>query len=274
MPERARSPSYPNTPIQQAIAAVKRIHLAERTNAVDRGVAAKAMGYVGLTGRSATVLSDLSQYGLVERAGKSEVRVTPLAVEILHPDDLLTWEAALETAARHPDLFQKVAERFPDGRPSEAALESFLVKQGFTYTAIPYALRAYRETFSYLENAVVSDRNVNSAAVVSDSSSNQRVDEADAMTLPAVTGPTKGSPPPAVGKAPVVPVVTGPDVRLVNKQIHLGGILVNQAEADDLIITIKALRAMLKPSPVVMPAPDDEAPSLVGGALALPVTAP
>lgn len=84
---RQRSPSYPSVPLTQAIELVRKIHKTCRTNIITRDDAVREMGYSGLTGRSLKVLAALIQFGLLERAGKGDVRVTQRAVEILHGID-------------------------------------------------------------------------------------------------------------------------------------------------------------------------------------------
>jgi hypothetical protein len=157
MNTRMRSPSYPGTPLEKAVDFVAKIHRSERQNPVDRDVAVQAMGYSGLSGRAAKVLSDLIQYSLLEKAGKNEVRVSTRAVEILHPESPDSRSEALKAAAFEPDLFQRIKERFPDGQPSEAALRSYFVREDFTDAAIPRAIRAYFETCQFLETANVSE---------------------------------------------------------------------------------------------------------------------
>lgn len=66
------------------------------------------------------------------------------------------------------------------------------------------------------------------------------------MNQPMLTGPGKVNPPPLPGKAPELPA-NGPDVRVVNDSIYLGGVLTNQAQADLLLTLINALRPVLKP---------------------------
>jgi hypothetical protein len=246
---RTRSPSYPSTSLEQAIEIVRRLHREERTNTVDREVAAKAIGYSGLTGRSATILSDLSQYGLVERTGKSGLRVSALAVDILHPDDRHSLAAALREAAQKPDLYQRIMERFTDGLPSQNALESFLVKQGFTFVAIPPAVRAFKETFSYLENATGSESNSPATRPMTDSVLDQGLDEATTMEREQLTPPARAVPPAATSYPFAGLSVVGPDVRLVNKQIHIAGVLETQADVDDVIETLTFLRSKVKPAP-------------------------
>lgn len=157
--ERQRSPSYPSLSLEQAIDLVAKIHKANRTNVISRETAAKDMGYAGLTGRSLTVLGSLAQYGLVEKAGKGDIKVTRRAVEILHPIEEAHRSEAIVEAAQTPALFRMLHERFPEGVPSENALRSFLIQQSFNDVAIGPAISAYLETNAFAEKAKDSGRN-------------------------------------------------------------------------------------------------------------------
>ena len=159
MSSRMRSPSYPGTPLNQAIDMTRKIHNSERTNSVDREVAVMALGYSGLTGRSAKVLSDLLQYGLLEKTGKNEVRVAGRAVEIIHPESDAAKAEAIADAAFYPELFQRIKERFPDGEPSEGALRSYLIRENFTDAALPSAVRAYVQTREFVQQEAGSESN-------------------------------------------------------------------------------------------------------------------
>ena len=241
MEARQRSPSYPSTPLGEAIEITRKLYQVERTNPVDRAVAAKAMGYSGLTGRSATILSNLIQYGLLEKTGKNEVKVTRRSIDILFPDTESSSRAAMREAALEPELFQRIRERFADGIPSEASLEAFLVRQGFTPVAIPPATRAFRETFLYIEDMGVSDSYPQGRSGVLESQPNQEVERTFPMTV--ATQPTRR---PDYAAVPAVSAtIDGPDVRLWQKRIWLGGTIRDQAEADECIATIAALKAML-----------------------------
>lgn len=242
MSNRMRSPSYPSTPLEQAIDYTRTLHAIERTNPVDRDVAAKALGYSGLSGRSATVLSNLIQFGLLEKAGKNEVRVTDRAVEILHPDSKQSKADAILDAANEPELFQKVSERFTDGRPSENALESFLVKLGFTNTAIPSAIRAYRETFEFLENAIENESYWGDGKSDLESQSNQNLGGDSNMIVQPQTLASANQQLPDAGK-PVIE--NGPSLHFAQKKIWLGGVIGTKKEAQDFIETINALMPML-----------------------------
>ncbi|MCZ3375883.1 hypothetical protein [Rhizobium sp. AG207R] len=251
MVARSRSPSYPSTSIEYALELVRKIHQVERTNPIDREVAAKAMGYTGISGRSATVLSDLSQYGLLDKAGKSEVRVTPLAVDLLYPDDRQSYQDALKQAVNKPELFQRIMDRFTDGRPSANALQSFLIKQDFTHAAIPAAVRAFQETFSYLENKIESDSNSLRQPTVEESVVNQRVEESSKVQDLTPSETSRAAEKPILGNSREMPLVTGADISFSQKKIWLGGVITNQVEADELIATINALKPMLQKEPLV-----------------------
>jgi hypothetical protein len=151
--ERQRSPSYPSLSLEQSIEMVGKLHKANRTSVISRETAAKDMGYAGLTGRSLTVIASLAQYGLVEKAGKGDIKVTRRAVEILHPVEEAHRAEAILEAAMTPALFQTLHDRFPEGVPSENALRSFMVQNEFNDVAIGPAIAAFIETNAFAEKA-------------------------------------------------------------------------------------------------------------------------
>jgi hypothetical protein len=155
---RIRSPGYPNIPLQDAIVYIERLWSHVRQNTVDREAAVKDIGYSGLTGQSAKMLSNLDHYGLIEKAGKGGVQVTALAVSILHPNNLVERREALNKAAYSPELFSEIKSHFPDGFVSENALRNYLMRTGFSGVAVGPAIKSYLETYSFLreENAIES----------------------------------------------------------------------------------------------------------------------
>lgn len=152
---RMRSPNYPAIPLKQAIDLVEKIFRADRTNVIDKDVAAEHMGYTGLTGRTLKLLGALSQFGLLDKTLKGKVRVSKTAVSILHGTDDDERNEAILTAARSPALFRRIAEAFDE--PSEKTITSFLMKEGFTDSAVAPVLRSYRETNSFLAASGVSE---------------------------------------------------------------------------------------------------------------------
>lgn len=127
------------------------------------------MGYSGLTGRSLTLLGALAQFDLIAKAGKGDVRITPTAVDILHAIDAKDKIRALHQAGHAPRLFKELYDRFPDGIPSENAIRSYLIQQGYSDTAIGPAIKSFLETNRYLENAGVIDSHSDDPAGTSES---------------------------------------------------------------------------------------------------------
>src|SRR5262249_25970484 len=111
-PRFVRSPSYPSMPLREAIEQVQKIEHHYRANQVDRSVAAKLIGYKTLSGPANKALADLAAYGLVERAGKGELRVTARARDILHAANDQERNARLMEAAMEPELFRDLRQRF------------------------------------------------------------------------------------------------------------------------------------------------------------------
>lgn len=151
--ERQRSPSYPSLSLPQAIDMVEKLHKSNRTSVISRETAAKDMGYSGLTGRSLTVIAALAQYGLIDRAGKGDIKVSRRAVDILHAVDEADRAEAIQEAAFAPKLFMQLHERFPEGVPSQNALRSYLIQQEFADVAIGPAISAFLDTNAFAENA-------------------------------------------------------------------------------------------------------------------------
>lgn len=155
---RIRSPGYPGIPLSKAIDIVEKLYSKVRTNTLDREAAVKDLGYSGLTGQSSKILSDLSHFNLIEKAGKGGVRVTDLAASILHPHSAAERAQALREAAYSPELFSQFKANWPDGFVSENALRTWLMRSGFSSVSIHPIIRSYMDTYSFLqqENAIES----------------------------------------------------------------------------------------------------------------------
>lgn len=146
-----QSPGYPNFPLAKAVEHVRKIFAEDRRNPIDREVAAQHIGYSGLSGASDKALGSLGHYGLLEKSGKGQVRVSQIAVDILHPENPEGRRQALNQAAFSPSIFGEIRAHFSDGPPSESALKSWLMREEFLDRAINPVTKAYLETCSYLE---------------------------------------------------------------------------------------------------------------------------
>ena len=148
---RVQSPGYPNASLPKAIQSVRSIFDADRRNPIDREVAAKHIGYSGSSGASDKALATLAHYGLTEKVAKGEIRVSQLALDIIHPNKPEDRKRALVHAGFSPQIFKDLRERFSDGPVSEGALESYLKRENFLDRAITPVSKAYLETCRYLE---------------------------------------------------------------------------------------------------------------------------
>ena len=147
-----RSPSYPSLPLGDAVAAIGKIEAKYRSAPVDRSDAARLIGYSSLSGPANQSLAALAAYGLVERAGKGEMRVTQRAKAILHPDTPTERNDNLRAAAVEPQLYRELQERFAGvSSPPEEGVVSYLNRQGFNQNVIRQASRAFLATVSYLQ---------------------------------------------------------------------------------------------------------------------------
>lgn len=150
MEKRTRSPNYPALSLPDAINRMTALYRAQHTHAAPREVVAKGMGFNTLNGASATAVSALHKYGLLERVG-DELKVSELAMRILHPQSADERIAAIREAADGPPLFGELKDRFPGRMPSEELLRNYLVRKGFAPTAVSSVILAYRETLELVE---------------------------------------------------------------------------------------------------------------------------
>lgn len=159
-PKPIRSPAYPNLALRDAVEAVGKIEKLYRSAPVDRGSAVKLIGYKTLSGPANKALAALASYGLLDRAGKGEARVTERARDILHAENENQRRLRLSEAALEPPLFRELRERFSGiPVPPEDGVVTYLNRQGFNPNAVRPAAKAFLNTMSYLQELGVSERN-------------------------------------------------------------------------------------------------------------------
>ena len=151
---RTNSPPHPGMSLAKAVEAAGKIFEADRRNPVDRDVAARHIGYTGKNGASDKALAALAHFGLVEKVGKGSLRVSQLAMDIIHPDpsDPQGKQRSLLEAGMKPEIYKELRAQFPD-YVSEGTLRSYLVRVGFNDAALPAAMSAYTETLRFLEQS-------------------------------------------------------------------------------------------------------------------------
>lgn len=149
-PPKQRSPNYPAINLEEAITRLKMIYEKQRRYGTTREVIVKLMGYKSLNGASATVVSALSKYGLLEGQG-DQMRVSELGENLaLHRKGDPEYTEALRTAALSPAFFRELHDQYPVSLPHEHALRVALTRRGFTSKAIDAAVRAYRDTNEFV----------------------------------------------------------------------------------------------------------------------------
>jgi hypothetical protein len=145
MEKRVRSPNYPAFGLPEAIKKIEALYKAQHTHGAPRDVVATGLGYNGLNGASATSISALGKFGLLERHGE-DYRVSERAMRILHPHSASEKAEAIREAAFLPPLFQELADKFPGRLPGEEVLRNYLIRNGFAPGAVASVILAYRET--------------------------------------------------------------------------------------------------------------------------------
>ena len=146
MATRMRSPNYPSISLQEAIERVNKIYLKTQKHQTDPGVIATLLGYGSLNGGSQTAISNLKKYGLLDEVGK-KLKVSQRAISILFdPKDSAEYANAIREAALSPSLFLDMHTQYGTEPPSDEILKSFLIKRGFSHTAVDAPIRSYRET--------------------------------------------------------------------------------------------------------------------------------
>jgi hypothetical protein len=148
-----RSPRHPQVGLPEAIERVRQIYEKEHIHAADKAIIASDMGYSGLNGASLGMIATLKQYGLLEMAGDN-MKVSEDALTILEtPEGDSNKTEVLWRAALAPKLFTDLYETYGDRLPSDENLYLNLTKRGFNKKAAGVAVRAYRETIRFVEEA-------------------------------------------------------------------------------------------------------------------------
>lgn len=145
---------YRNCPVISLKDTVGKVKmLQESTLPATKQDIAKAMGYKGLNGTSYTVISVSIDYGLLEEVGEDKLKLSTIALDILSPADGTKHREAVQKAAFTPPLFKELWESFRHSSPEDAELIDSLKQLGLHPNKIEGALRAYRETIEFVNEA-------------------------------------------------------------------------------------------------------------------------
>lgn len=243
---RMRSPNYPSIPLPQAIDLIKKIFSRDRTNVIDKDVAAGHMDYTSLNGRTLKLLGALSQYDLLDKVGKGKVRVSATAVSILHGEPEEKSQALL-SAASSPPLFKRIRDNYDS--PSDATITSFLMREGFTDAAVGPVLKSYSDTNAFLAANGVSKSHGNAEEEGSDSDLEDATQEEKYDSVPPDQTKDRGD---GVGVRPPLPPKAPSSIPLnVTKPlfdfetITIVTTIDNEEDAEELVKRINQVKGML-----------------------------
>lgn len=139
-----RSPNYPACGLSEAVKTVKKLWDKEQGTVVSPDDVAKAIGYKSLSGPARTIIAAMKKFGLLTD-DKQGLKVSQLALHILHPANESEHQAALREAAFKPELFKELAGTHLQA--SDDALKSHLITRlGFSETGAKALIEAFRDT--------------------------------------------------------------------------------------------------------------------------------
>lgn len=151
MATRARSPNYPALSLPKALELARRVYDKNHLHPASPPVVAAAMGYTSLNGNSATAISGLKKFGLLEDDGKG-LKITQDALTVLvEPAGSVERAKLIVQLSTKPSLFQSLQELYPGTTPNDDILRSYLLKNGFVQQTVDVPIRSYRETMELVD---------------------------------------------------------------------------------------------------------------------------
>lgn len=144
---RMRSPNYPSIGLSRAIEMAQTLWDKEKRTAVPYEVAAKALGYGAVSGPARTTLAALKKYGLLVEDKSGMVKLSELAIRILHSADPEEKTRAVRDAALYPPLFRELRQTHLEG--SDTALRSHLITRlNFSEIGAKQFIESFRDTMA------------------------------------------------------------------------------------------------------------------------------
>lgn len=149
-----RSPAYPSFGLRTAVAKARSFHGAQKRNSVHVDIATETLGYKIKSGSGLRAIAALISFGLIEETGSGEnrkVKLTPLAIKILlMPEDDDDRAEAISEAARKPKIYEEMLKLWPDGLPSDTAINKHLTfEKNFNPEIVHLLIRDFKDTYTY-----------------------------------------------------------------------------------------------------------------------------
>lgn len=148
---RKRSPGYPQLGLDRAVQMAHAIYDAVLDGHVDTETMLHLMGYRGVSGPSRSSLAALKHFGLVEGRDQA-LRLTKLAVRIVHPLSETEQAISIREAADSPEIFREIRGQFGGRLPADPVVKAYLVRQhSFNPTGADALLRSIKETQAFVD---------------------------------------------------------------------------------------------------------------------------
>lgn len=136
-----RSPTFPFIPLESAIERARQFYSQEKKGSAPFPVAADHWNYSPTSSGALQTVSALKNYGLMtdeSSASGRKLKLSDLALRILldtRPDDSERMHF-MRMAALYPAVAAEIYQKWPDGLPSEATLNHYLVlDRGFSQSS-------------------------------------------------------------------------------------------------------------------------------------------
>jgi hypothetical protein len=209
----ARSPNYPALSLPTAIEMAEKLWKKEQRTAVSPEVAVKAFGFGALSGPARVVIGAMRKYGLLDKTAAG-IKLSELALKILHPESLHARQEAIREAAMKPELFKELSQTHASA--SDDALKSYLInRKRFGDTGTKLLIAAFRDTMALA--------NGDSSGYSADNG----VKEPDRMAEPITPGQTQPN-------RPTVQIFSWPLAKDVTAEVRLTGGAIKPAHLERL----------------------------------------
>ena len=146
-----RSPAYPIVGLETAIEKLESYYRNEGQNIVSRDAAIESMGYASASGQSLQMMSTLIQYGLLEKTGTGQVKISDVGLAIMVGMEGERQDAILRSAVS-PPIFSELKEAFAQNKPSTKAIASYLIQRkpkGYNHASANKICKAFHETIEF-----------------------------------------------------------------------------------------------------------------------------
>lgn len=158
--KRIRSPKYPVCGLKTAIERLHTFYDKEGKATVPRDIAVKAWGYTSTSGPALQSVATLIHYGLLDRIGGKNVKISEIGLSIVWPKNQAEKEEAIHQAALNLPIFRELLEVYPNDIPSDEALKAYLLRRtpiSYGENAADTLIKSFRETLRFTDDYIKED---------------------------------------------------------------------------------------------------------------------